>query len=116
MKKTNKAMNKSTQCSTVENARIAVIGLGYVGLPLAVEFAKKYSVVGFDINEERVRELRDGHDRTLEVEDELLKTVSKSDGKKGLTFSHTTDLIKDCNFYIITVPTPVDKYNRPILA
>lgn len=106
----------NTASSLVPNARIAVIGLGYVGLPLAVEFAKKYQVVGFDINEDRVKELQRGHDRTLEVEDELLKSVIATDGGMGLTFGHTADSIKDCNFYIVTVPTPVDKYNRPVLT
>lgn len=108
----------STHVSTpISNERIAVIGLGYVGLPLAVEFAKKYRVVGFDINEARVNELKQGHDRTLEVEDEALKAVQSEDGGNvGLSFSSQIDGIKDCNYYIITVPTPVDKYNRPVLT
>ncbi len=97
--------------------RIGIIGLGYVGLPLARLFATKYPVVGFDINQERVDELMSGKDSTLEVEDELLQSVlveGVSD-KKGLYCSYDMNHIKDCNFYIITVPTPVDKNNRPIL-
>lgn len=102
----------------ITDARIAIIGLGYVGLPLAVEFAKKYPVVGFDINEARVAELRSGHDRTLEVTDENLRNVLANDlnSQTGLSFGHQTDDIVHCNFYIVTVPTPVDKYNRPVLT
>lgn len=108
----------SSNNDIVENARIAVIGLGYVGLPLAVEFAKKYPVVGFDINEVRIAELRSGHDRTLEVADENLRQVLANDfnSEKGLSFGHEADSIAHCNFYIVTVPTPVDKYNRPVLT
>lgn len=109
-------MSPTRTTPPVTNARIAVIGLGYVGLPLAVEFAKKYNVVGFDINAERVQELQQGHDRTLEVEDELLKSVITTEGSRGLTFGHNVDSIRDCNYYIVTVPTPVDKYNRPVLT
>lgn len=103
------------------DARIAIIGLGYVGLPLAVEFAKKYPVVGFDINRGRITELGSGHDRTLEVSDELLQSVLVSDettGKQepGLRFSADRESIAGCNYYIVTVPTPVDKYNRPVLT
>lgn len=89
---------------------IAVIGLGYVGLPLAVEFGKKYSTVGFDINKGRISELENGVDRTLEVSSDDLKASS------GLSFSSDIEFIKDCNVYIITVPTPVDKHNRPDLT
>ncbi|MFD2568081.1 nucleotide sugar dehydrogenase [Pseudotenacibaculum haliotis] len=98
--------------------RIGIIGLGYVGLPLARLFATKYPVIGFDINQERVDELMSGKDSTLEVEDELLQSVlveGVSD-EKGLYCSYDMNNIKDCNFYIITVPTPVDKNNRPILT
>lgn len=98
--------------------KIGIIGLGYVGLPLARLFATKYSVVGFDINQERVDELMSGKDSTLEVEDELLQSVLV-DGvtdEKGLYCSCNMNDIKDCNFYIVTVPTPVDKNNRPILT
>ncbi len=96
--------------------QIAVIGLGYVGLPLAVEFAKKHKVVGFDINQARVDELSKGHDSTLEVEDENLKDSLELNADKGLQL--TTDLqeIKSCNVYIVTVPTPIDRFNRPDLT
>ena len=97
--------------------KIAIIGLGYVGLPLARLFAVKYPVTGFDINRKRVEELRAGTDRTLEVEEELLKAVLKpaSDNYSGLYCSSELEDIQDCNYYIITVPTPVDKNNRPDL-
>ncbi|MGM1055667.1 MAG: nucleotide sugar dehydrogenase [Bacteroidota bacterium] len=108
----------SPQVPESPSPRIAVIGLGYVGLPLARLFATKFPVVGFDINQGRVDELKNGHDRTLEVEDDLLKSalVDKPSESNGLFC--TTDLsdIKDCNHYIITVPTPVDKNNRPDLT
>ena len=97
--------------------KIAIIGLGYVGLPLARLFATKYSVVGFDINTERVSELMSGTDATLEVSDEVLQTVlvKEPSSKNGLYCSTSIADIKDCNYYIITVPTPVDKNNRPVL-
>lgn len=100
--------------------RIAVIGLGYVGLPLARLFATKFPVVGFDINQGRVDELNSGVDNTLEVESELLQSVLKHKGdnrdKTGLLCSTSLDDIRDCNYYIVTVPTPVDKNNRPDLT
>lgn len=97
--------------------RICVVGLGYVGLPLAVEFAKKYRVVGFDVSEARVNELDGGHDRTLEVDKGLLNSVLKDkNNDTGLTFTTKLEAIVDCNVYIVTVPTPVDKYNRPDLT
>ena len=98
--------------------KIATIGLGYVGLPLARLFATKYSVVGFDINQSRIEELMGGKDSTLEVDDDVLKAVLKeeNDNDKGLYCSASLDDIKDCNIYIITVPTPVDKNNRPDLT
>ena len=98
--------------------KIAVIGLGYVGLPLARLFATKYPVVGFDINQPRVKELMSGRDSTLEVEDELLKSVLKNENsnQKGLYCTTDLDEIKSCNYFIITVPTPVDKNNRPDLT
>ncbi len=101
-----------------QSPRIAVIGLGYVGLPLAVEFAKHFPVTGFDINEARIKDLRDGNDHTLEVESAQLKevNVSNPDGDKGLYCSNKLEDISKCNFYIVTVPTPVDKYNRPDLT
>lgn len=99
------------------NAKIAVIGLGYVGLPLARLFATKYPVVGFDINQKRVKELMNGVDSTLEVENEALQEVLKEESSlnNGLYCSTDLDDIKDCNYYVITVPTPVDKNNRPVL-
>ena len=98
--------------------KIAIIGLGYVGLPLARLFATKYAVVGFDINSNRVGELNAGKDSTLEVEDEVLKAVlvDENSNKVGLYCSTTVSDIEGCNYYIITVPTPVDKNNRPILT
>lgn len=99
--------------------KIAVIGLGYVGLPLARLFATKYSVVGFDINTSRVNELNDGIDSTLEIEADLLKAVLvKSHDNQRVGLLCTTDIyaIADCNYYVVTVPTPVDKNNRPDLT
>ena len=98
--------------------KIAVIGLGYVGLPLAGLFATKYSVIGFDINKKRVAELRSGIDTTLELSDDLLQSilVQKKTNENGLFFTTSIDDIKDCNYYIVTVPTPVDKNNRPVLT
>jgi len=97
----------------MNNHKIAIIGLGYVGLPLAVEFGKKFQVIGFDINTARVNELNKGHDSTLEVEDENLQDALSQDGDKGLRLSTNLDDIKACNIYIVTVPTPIDKYKRP---
>ncbi len=100
----------------MDNTKIAVIGLGYVGLPLAVEFAKKYQVVGYDIKQDRINELNSGHDSTLEVDDTDLELVlNDKSGIKGIKLSTNLSDIKDCNFYIITVPTPTDKNNRPVL-
>ena len=102
--------------------KIAVIGLGYVGLPLAVEFAKQYPTVGFDINGHRVDELMNGHDRTLEVEDKDLKEVIASDlvttekEGKGLYCTTAVGDIESSNFYVVTVPTPTDKNKRPVLT
>jgi UDP-N-acetyl-D-glucosamine/UDP-N-acetyl-D-galactosamine dehydrogenase len=99
------------------NYRIAVIGLGYVGLPLAVEFAKKYSVVGFDINKKRVAELSAGQDKTLEIEDADLKNVLFANpGSKGLYCTDNLADISSCNYYIVTVPTPTDKHHSPDLS
>ena len=99
-----------------KNYSIAIIGLGYVGLPLAVEFAKKYKVTGFDINTSRVAKLNSGHDDTLEVSDENLKAVLNQNENKGLKLTDKAQDISSCNVYIVTVPTPVDKNNRPILT
>ena len=99
--------------------KIAVIGLGYVGLPLARLFATKYPVVGFDINQTRIDLLRSGTDSTLEVSDEVLQNVlvdGFDSNQNGLLCSATLDDIADCNYYIVTVPTPVDKNNRPDLT
>ena len=98
--------------------KIAIIGLGYVGLPLARLFATKYSVVGFDINQSRVNELNSGKDSTLEVEDALLQSVLKKSASEDVGLFCTTNLedAKGCNCYVITVPTPVDKNNRPDLT
>jgi UDP-N-acetyl-D-galactosamine dehydrogenase len=100
------------------STKIAVIGLGYVGLPLARLFATKFPVVGFDINQKRIDELNSGKDNTLEIEEDILQKVlvkSPSD-KNGLFCSANLENIKDCNYYIVTVPTPVDKNNRPDLT
>lgn len=99
--------------------KIAVIGLGYVGLPLARLFATKYPVVGFDINQNRIEGLKAGTDSTLEVADEVLQEVLVSDltnKSQGLLVSSTLSDISDCNYYVVTVPTPVDKNNRPDLT
>jgi UDP-N-acetyl-D-galactosamine dehydrogenase len=98
--------------------KIAIIGLGYVGLPLARLFATKYSVVGFDINTDRTSELTAGVDSTLEIDNKTLQSVlvHESSDANGLFCTNELDKIKDCNYYIITVPTPVDKNNRPILT
>jgi len=102
----------------MKNNKIAIIGLGYVGLPLARLFATKYSVVGFDINTNRLSELMSGVDSTLEVDNETLQSVlvSNYSESNGLFCSNQLDKIKDCNYYIITVPTPIDKNNRPVLT
>ncbi|MDG2433858.1 nucleotide sugar dehydrogenase [Flavobacterium sp.] len=99
--------------------KIAIIGLGYVGLPLARLFATKYQVVGFDINTKRISSLRSGTDSTLEVSDEILQEVLVNDFNNitnGLLCSSRLEDIADCNYYIVTVPTPVDKNNRPDLT
>jgi UDP-N-acetyl-D-galactosamine dehydrogenase len=100
------------------NTKIAVIGLGYVGLPLARLFATKYAVVGFDINESRVSSLQSGTDTTFEVNDITLQKVLLDQPSNAIGLYCTTDVndIADCNYYIVTVPTPVDKNNRPDLT
>lgn len=103
----------------MNNKKIAIIGLGYVGLPLAVAFAEKYPVVGFDINQKRVGELNSGSDFTLEVSDDHLRSVlthGQHPSDKGLLCSTQINDITDCNVYIVTVPTPTDKHNRPDLT
>ena len=101
----------------MKEIKIAIIGLGYVGLPLARLFATKFPVVGFDINKGRVAELMSGTDTTLEVSDQVLQEVlvKNPSSKNGLFCSTSIEEIKDCNYYIVTVPTPVDKNNRPVL-
>jgi len=100
------------------NTKIAVIGLGYVGLPLARLFATKYPVVGFDINQNRIQELNSGIDATLEIDENTLRNVlvNTTSNANGLYCSSSLEDIKDCNYYIVTVPTPVDKNNRPDLT
>jgi len=106
----------------MENTKIAIIGLGYVGLPLAVEFAKLYQVVGFDINTQRVKELRSNLDVTLETTSEELEAVNLNSAEElekaevGLWISDDLSDIANSNFYVVTVPTPVDKNNRPDLT
>ena len=98
--------------------KICVVGLGYVGLPLASLFATKYPVVGFDINKDRIKELNLGVDSTLEIADNVLKSVLVKNKltSNGLQCTDQLEMLKNCNYYIITVPTPVDKHNRPILT
>ena len=95
---------------SMDNVRLGIIGLGYVGLPLAVEFGKLLPTVGFDINTRRIAELRDGVDHTLEVEPELLASSTQ------LSFSSELDALRGCNVYIVTVPTPIDASRRPDLT
>lgn len=102
----------------MKEIRIGIIGLGYVGLPLAVEFAKKYCVVGFDINEKRIKDLNESNDYTLEVSGCDMKSVLKieNDHSPGLYVSNQIESLTNVNVFIVTVPTPVDKYNRPDLS
>lgn len=95
---------------TLESVKLAIVGLGYVGLPLAVEFGKKRSVVGFDINAKRVAELQSGQDHTLEVEPEELRQASH------LSYSTDLEVLRNCNVFIVTVPTPIDEHKRPDLT
>jgi UDP-N-acetyl-D-glucosamine/UDP-N-acetyl-D-galactosamine dehydrogenase len=107
---------------TLQESKIAIIGLGYVGLPLAVAFAEKFKTVGYDIDAKRVDELQKGHDRTLEVEDSelqsvLVKTPIELEEKGfGLLVTDAIMPISSCNIFIVTVPTPTDKHNRPVLT
>jgi UDP-N-acetyl-D-galactosamine dehydrogenase len=102
----------------LENSKIGIIGLGYVGLPLAVAFAEKYPVVGFDINQNRVKELFEGVDKTLEIDISHLQSVLRTTLTNGNGFLPTTNMaeLANCNIYIVTVPTPTDKHNRPVLT
>jgi len=101
----------------VSKIKIGIIGLGYVGLPLARLFATKYAVVGFDINLNRVADLKKGTDFTQEVDDSLLKEVLTNDSNPevGLFITADSEFLQDCNYYIVTVPTSVDKNNQPVL-
>jgi len=97
--------------------KIAIIGLGYVGLPLAVEFSRKFEVTGFDINENRIKELQSGEDRTKEIsKDDLKNCLSLNKESIGLTLSNNIDCLKDCNIFIVTVPTPITKFKTPDLS
>ncbi len=96
--------------NNIEQVKIAIIGLGYVGLPLAVEFGKKFSTVGFDINQARITELQSGQDHTLEVSSDELAQANM------LTFSADLDALRGANFYIVTVPTPIDQHRQPDLT
>jgi len=99
--------------------KIAVIGLGYVGLPLAIEFAKKYNVLGFDIKEARIRELKEGKDHTQEADPEALQMVMQKwekGGRTGLQFSNEQADLSACNIYIVTVPTPLNRFKAPDLG
>ncbi|MGY6743319.1 MAG: nucleotide sugar dehydrogenase [Cecembia sp.] len=106
----------------LKDSKIAIIGLGYVGLPLAVAFAEKFKTVGFDIDKQRVNELQKGTDRTLEVEDELLQSViipnniSLEEKGKGLLVTDEVSALSKCNIFVVTVPTPTDRHNRPVLT
>ena len=104
--------------SNMKDNKIAVIGLGYVGLPLAVAFSEKYKVIGFDINKKRVDELNSGKDETLEIHYDLLNKVLDVENASsiGLHLTTNSELIADCNIFIVTVPTPTDKHNRPVLT
>jgi UDP-N-acetyl-D-glucosamine/UDP-N-acetyl-D-galactosamine dehydrogenase len=95
----------------MKNIKICVIGLGYVGLPLAVAFAKKFKVIGFDINSSRIKELQDGYDRTMEIGIDLIESI-----KDNLIYTSKIQSTKDCKIYIVTVPTPIDSANRPDLT
>ena len=96
---------------TMKDKKICLVGLGYVGLPLAVAFAEKFQVVGFDINSDRIQDLEKGHDKTLEIEDDLLHSI-----KSNINYTMNIQDTKDCNIYIVTVPTPIDSFNCPDLT
>jgi UDP-N-acetyl-D-galactosamine dehydrogenase len=100
----------------LQDLKIAIIGLGYVGLPLAIEFGKKYNVIGFDIDENRVDELRKGEDRTLEANLIEMQMAMKGDLTSSLNFSSLINDLKQCNVFIVTVPTPIDQFKKPDLG
>src|SRR5690606_39016021 len=108
--KTNTIKNAGSKMHKLEDIKLAVIGLCYVGLPLAVEFGKKRSVIGFDINQSRINALREGHDSTLEVEDDELRAAPH------LSFTADAADLEAANVYIVTVPTPIDEHKRPDLT
>ena len=93
----------------LEKLKIAIIGQGYVGLPLAIEFGKKYFTIGFDVNIKRVDDLKNGFDFTNEASSDQIKSADK------LMFSSDLSDIKDCNVFVVTVPTPIDEFNTPDL-
>jgi len=105
-------MNHSIDNKQLKNAKLAIIGLGYVGLPLAHAFSEKYRVTGFDIAQWRIDELNNGIDRTLELSEEQVREALAN----GMTFTDRLEEIADCNFYIVTVPTPIDEHKRPDLT
>src|SRR5690606_26562238 len=112
-------MSKNNSNGVVDNAKIAVIGLGYVGLPLAIEFGKKYDVLGFDINQSRVDELSQGKDRTQEANLEDIRTVIDSKKTKnniGPSFSANKEEVKHYSTFIVTVPTPIHQFKPPDLT
>jgi UDP-N-acetyl-D-galactosamine dehydrogenase len=100
----------------MKNKKIAIIGLGYVGLPLAIEFGKKYNVLGFDINTSRVDELKLGSDRTKEADLEGMKLAMSLSGNEGLSFSSNTEDLIVCNVFVVTVPTPINQFKAPDLT
>ncbi len=116
MNPANKTQNDNSQLPIInyqlDDFKLAVIGLGYVGLPLAHAFSEKYDVTGFDIAQWRIDELNSGHDRTLELSDEQVKEAIKN----GMKFTNKLEDIADCNIYIVTVPTPIDEHKRPDLT
>lgn len=115
-------MSNNKILTPLQDSKIAIVGLGYVGLPLAVAFAEKFKTVGFDINDTRVAQLQQGRDTTLEVEDAdlqnvLVKNLNDLDlHGKGLLVTNESASIASCNIFVITVPTPTDKHNRPVLT
>src|SRR5690606_32399849 len=106
----NYGLRKGRKILRIEDVKLAVVGLGYVGLPLAVEFGKKRPVLGFDINKRRIDELKEGRDHTLEVEDDDLAAAVH------LRYSHDPESLAEANVFIVTVPTPIDKYKQPDLT
>lgn len=100
----------------IQNKKIAIIGLGYVGLPLAIEFGKKFKVLGFDINKNRIEELKKGIDRTKEADINGMLVAMKHKDNKGLNFSFNIEDLKNCDIFIVTVPTPIDQFKSPDLT